>query len=217
MDKTDVRAGERTCPRSDRPTRAARRKPPVAGSRHPEPALHYDVDLLLKAAKDARRDDGSMVTAITVLSLTGPRRVELLGVRWGEIDLGAENLGIRKSKTAKGLRTLPLSKPLREHLVEQGAHNPSSTSCRTPLIPPGPETPSTLPELRGGREEGRHPGQPAHAAAGRCHSPALRRHALDHNRGNPRLVIGVDARCLRAQPAGDRGRGDERPRRGHLT
>ena len=97
---------------------AAKVKGPRASSISPEPALEHDVALLRKCA------EGSMLIAVMVLSLTGMRRVELLGLQLRDIDLDAGTLRIRKSKTTKGLRTLSLSQPLREYLTDLGPHEP---------------------------------------------------------------------------------------------
>ena len=77
------------------------------------------MDLLLKSARR------SMVTAIQVLSLTGLRRVELLGIQCSDIDFEAGTMTVRTSKTDAGRRALPLSRPLREHLEQLGEHDPA--------------------------------------------------------------------------------------------
>lgn len=94
-------------------------KPPRARSQSPTPAQDDEVDLLVKAA------EGTMVTAVMVLAMTGLRRVELLGIQWADVDLVDGTLRVRVSKTPEGVRTLSLSQPLRKYLGGLGAHDPA--------------------------------------------------------------------------------------------
>lgn len=55
---------------------------------------------------------GDRHRALYWLSLCGLRRHEVLGLRWADIDLDAGTVRVRKSKTASGVRVLPLFDPL---------------------------------------------------------------------------------------------------------
>jgi integrase len=52
-----------------------------------------------------------------ILVATGVRIEEALSVRWRDIDLGTGHLYVRKSKTPKGIRRIPLPPALREELT----------------------------------------------------------------------------------------------------
>lgn len=96
---------------------AAKVKGPRADSTSPEAAGEHDVELLLKAARDLADVPNSkcrMETPIMVLAWTGMRRVELLALRWR--DISPTELRITRSKTKKGIRTVPLARPLAEYL-----------------------------------------------------------------------------------------------------
>ncbi len=69
-----------------------------------------------------------MAMAIEVMALTGVRRTEALTIQWKHIDLVNNRLTVITAKQRAGApvktRVLPMSRRLRELLVEQGEHHP---------------------------------------------------------------------------------------------
>jgi integrase len=61
--------------------------------------------------------DGVGRVLLGILVGTGLRIEEALSLTWADVDLGSGHLYVRKAKTPKGVRRIPLSPALREELA----------------------------------------------------------------------------------------------------
>lgn len=93
---------------------------PAVGAEHPKAVPYrprilqpHEVKKVLASFPNQRAR-----TIFLVLTLTGMRRKELTGLRWGHVDLVARVLRIEESKTDEGIRSVAMSPMVCEALID---------------------------------------------------------------------------------------------------
>jgi len=94
---------------------ASRATPPPVHQKPKAVPLPSEVKAMIAAAEE---DDTDMAALIALAATTGARRGELLGLRWGDLDLQAGTLTIERSVAVIGRHNLVV-KPTKTHAVRR--------------------------------------------------------------------------------------------------